>query len=117
MPYFHLSTNLPKEKIPDSCLSDLSKIVSESLGKPETFVSVHIAPDQMLMFGGSTDPCGMAVLISIGKLGIEENKQHSAKLSDYIEKNLGIPKNRMYINFVDKERGDVGFGGSTFHKG
>jgi phenylpyruvate tautomerase len=47
-----------------------------------------------MVWGGSTDPCGTAMLMSIGKLGIEENKKHAALLYDHIEKNLGIPRNR-----------------------
>jgi phenylpyruvate tautomerase len=42
----------------------------------------------------STEPCGTATLLSIGKLGVEENKKHAAVLFDHIEKNLGIPRDR-----------------------
>jgi phenylpyruvate tautomerase len=47
-----------------------------------------------MVWGGSTEPCGTAALMSIGKLGVEENKKHAALLYDHIEKNLGIPRNR-----------------------
>ncbi|XP_076029933.1 macrophage migration inhibitory factor homolog [Oratosquilla oratoria] len=117
MPHLHLSTNVPKEKIPASCMLELSKLVADTLGKPEPYVSIHIVPDQMLIFNRSTEPCGMAVLMSSGKLSIEENKVHSARISEYMEKNLGIPKNRMYINFIDMQKENVGFDGTTFHKG
>lgn len=53
-----------------------------------------VIPDLLLVWGGSTDPCGTATLMSIGKLGVEENKKHAAVLYDHIEKNLGIPRNR-----------------------
>lgn len=53
-----------------------------------------VIPDQPMVWGGSTDPCGTATLMSIGKLGVEENKKHAALLYDHIEKNLGIPRNR-----------------------
>jgi phenylpyruvate tautomerase len=47
-----------------------------------------------MVWGGTTEPCGTATLMSIGKLGVEENKKHAAVLFDHIEKNLGIPRNR-----------------------
>lgn len=38
--------------------------------------------------------------MSIGQLGIEQNKKHSAVISDYINKQLGIPPNRFVILFL-----------------
>ena len=46
------------------------------------------------MWGGSVEPCGTASLMSIGKLGVEENKKHAAVLHEPFEKNLGIPRDR-----------------------
>jgi phenylpyruvate tautomerase len=54
--------------------------------------------------------------MSIGKLGIEENKKHAALLYDYIEKNLGIPRNRLYITFTGEDAANVGYNGTTFHQ-
>ena len=48
-----------------------------------------------MLFGGSSEPCGQAKLMSIGKLGVEENKAHSDKISNFVEKNLGIKKDRL----------------------
>lgn len=53
-----------------------------------------VIADQTMLWGGTTDPCGTATLMSIGKLGVEENKKHAALLYDHIEKNLGIPRTR-----------------------
>jgi len=53
-----------------------------------------VIPDLPAVWYGSTDPCGTAMLLSIGKLGVEENKKHAAVLYDHIEKNLGIPHDR-----------------------
>jgi len=54
--------------------------------------------------------------MSIGKLGVEENKKHAAVLHDHIEKNLGIPRNRLYITFIDEDAANVGYNGTTFHE-
>lgn len=51
-------------------------------------------PDQAIIWGGTDDPCGYATLMSIGKLGIDENKKHADAIYDHVYKNLGIPKDR-----------------------
>jgi hypothetical protein len=38
--------------------------------------------------------------MSIGKLGVEENKKHAAVLHDHIEKHLGIPRNRLRFFYL-----------------
>ena len=44
--------------------------------------------------GGSDEPCGTATLMSIGKLGPEENIKHSANMGEFCANKLGIPKDR-----------------------
>lgn len=47
-----------------------------------------------MSFGGSTELCGNASLMSIGQLGVEQNKKVAAAIYDHIDKTLGIPKDR-----------------------
>ncbi|KAG7154479.1 Macrophage migration inhibitory factor-like [Homarus americanus] len=84
MPYLEIATNLTKEKITPEILTNLSKLLSAILGKAE----------QLMTFGGSSDPCATALLISLGKLGVEENKGHAAKIYEFVENSLGIPGDR-----------------------
>merc|ERR1712080_315015 len=63
--------------------------------------------------GRSTDICGTATFLSIGKLGPEENQRHSAAMMEVTERRLGIPKDRLYIHFVDPPKTDMGFKGTT----
>lgn len=56
-----------------------------------------------MTFGGTTETCAIARLMSIGKLGVEENRKHSAAVSEFVEKNLQIPRSRyekMYLIFL-----------------
>jgi len=54
-----------------------------------------------MSWGGNNKPCGTATLMSIGQLGVEQNKKHAAVLFPLIEKELGIPGDRfVYIVFV-----------------
>lgn len=56
-------------------------------------------PDQLMIFNGNDGPCGIATLMSIGCLGVEQNKKHAAVLYPILEKELGIPKDRFVYNF------------------
>ena len=69
-----------------------------------------------MCWGGTNEPCGTARLLSLGKIGVKENKKYAASLYDHIEKNLGIRKDRLYIQFVDEEPANMGYNGTTFHE-
>uniref|UniRef100_A0A5S6QL37 L-dopachrome isomerase n=1 Tax=Trichuris muris TaxID=70415 RepID=A0A5S6QL37_TRIMR len=114
MPIFTFATNVPADKISGDFLKSTSKLVADMLGKPESYVAVHINGGQKMTFGGSDGPAGFGQLLSIGGVGGERNRSHSAKLFKHITDNLGIPGNRMYINFVDMRGSDVGWNGTTF---
>ena len=49
----------------------------------------------MMTFGGSNEPCAYVCLMSIGKLGVEENKKHSDAIMTVLEKSLGISPTRV----------------------
>ncbi|XP_069683806.1 macrophage migration inhibitory factor homolog [Periplaneta americana] len=116
MPHFVLETNIPKSKVTVDFLKQTTALMAKTLGKPESYCVAGVIADQTMLWGGTTDPCGTATLMSIGKLGVEENKKHAALLYDHIEKNLGIPRTRLYITFVDADPANVGYNGTTFHQ-
>uniref|UniRef100_A0A3Q2VCV3 Macrophage migration inhibitory factor n=1 Tax=Haplochromis burtoni TaxID=8153 RepID=A0A3Q2VCV3_HAPBU len=78
------------------------------------YVSVHINPDQMMMFGGKGDPCALCFLYSIGKISGAANRQYSKQLCGLLNKHLGISPERMYINFMDMEAANVAWNSTTF---
>ncbi|NXE70728.1 MIF factor, partial [Calcarius ornatus] len=78
------------------------------------YLAIQISPDQVMSFGGSTDPCAMCFLYSIGKIGEQENKGYSKLLCDLMSKELKIPSDRIYISFFDITPGNVGWNNSTF---
>ncbi|XP_013772554.1 macrophage migration inhibitory factor homolog [Limulus polyphemus] len=114
MPVFTLNTNLPKDKIPDDFLKKTAEVIQQTLGKPISYVIVHVNPDQLISFGGGNEPCASATLMSIGALGKQENKKHSAALYKHIEKTLGITSDKMYIQYINANKADVGYVGKTF---
>ena len=61
------------------------------------YISVHVQAQQMMSFGGTTDPCALIDVMSIGKLGVEENKVLSKTIFDFIKEKLGIEGTRYYM--------------------
>ncbi|GIX79067.1 macrophage migration inhibitory factor [Caerostris extrusa] len=114
MPTFTLNTNVPKDKIPEDFLKSTAKLVAEILKKPISYVVVHVNPDQLMSWAGTSDPCAVATLGSIGSLGTSQNAKISKALFDHVKDNLGINSDRMYITYVDLERANVGYLGTTF---
>lgn len=66
-----------------------------------------------MSFGGTNEPCAYVILMSIGRLGLEENKMHSKAIMTELEK-IGIPANRVYIYFQDAQPFEVGYNKTTF---
>ncbi|XP_027517411.1 macrophage migration inhibitory factor isoform X2 [Corapipo altera] len=114
MPKFIVNTNTSKDKIPESFTGELTQQLSKALDKPAQYLATQISPDQMMSFGGSTDPCAICFLHSIGKRGEQENKVYSKLLCDLLNKELEIPSERVYINYFDMNAANVGWNGSTF---
>jgi phenylpyruvate tautomerase len=53
--------------------------------------------------------------MSIGKLGVQENKSYSKILGEHIEKHLGVSPSHMYIEYQDIKTADLGYDKTTFH--
>ncbi|XP_069476000.1 macrophage migration inhibitory factor isoform X1 [Ambystoma mexicanum] len=114
MPIFQLNTNVPKDAVPDSLLGELTEQLAKATGKPAEYIAVYIVPGQMMSFGGTTDPCALCSLHSIGKIGGPQNKAYSKLICDLLAKQLHISADRVYINYVDMNAANVGWNGSTF---
>ncbi|XP_073955132.1 macrophage migration inhibitory factor-like [Choristoneura fumiferana] len=114
MPHFQIQTNLPRSKIPQDFVYKSVPILAKILDKPVELCVVSVVPDLIMSFAGTTEPFAISSLLSIGHLGVEENKKHSKALSELVEKELGIPANRMYIQFQDEKKANVGYQGTTF---
>jgi len=116
MPHLRVETNVPSSKISPTLLTDLCSLVAKALQKPENYCVVTLVPDQRMAFGGTEEPCAIANLMSIGKLGKKENIAHSKALFEKITAELGISPSRMYITFQDEPSSNVGYQGTTFYE-
>ncbi|KAL4720159.1 hypothetical protein ACJJTC_012463 [Scirpophaga incertulas] len=116
MPHFRIETNVSRDNIPKDFVSKAIPILAKILRKPSQYCVVSVIPDVPMSFGGTTEPCATANLMSIGALGVEQNKEYAKVLFELVENELGIPSTRMYITFQNCPSSDVGFNGTTFHQ-
>jgi phenylpyruvate tautomerase PptA (4-oxalocrotonate tautomerase family) len=114
MPLIRLKTTTP---VPDekqqALLASLSKIVSESIGKPEQYVMVTLETGPV-MFAGQAGDAAFADVRSIGGLSGNVNKQISQKLCALLQDSLGIAPNRVFLNFTEIAASHWGWNGNTF---
>ncbi|KAL0818320.1 hypothetical protein ABMA28_008802 [Loxostege sticticalis] len=116
MPHLRIETNVPKNVITQDFILKAGAVIAKTLGKPDQYCAVSVIPDLPMSFGGSTSPCAIANLMSIGGLGVDQNKKHAKVIFELVEKELGVPSDRMYITFQNETTSDVGFKGTTFHE-
>lgn len=114
MPYLLTKTNV---KVADEAsaafLAKASAQVAELLGKPERYVMVSLEQECPMRFGGSAEPLAYLELKSIGLPGAETGRL-SAALSDLVGQALGVPRDRIYIEFADASGPMWGWNGATF---
>jgi phenylpyruvate tautomerase len=114
MPLLRLETTVAltddKQK---GLLAALSKIVAETIGKPEDYVMVTVTPAAILM-SGKPGEAAFADLRSIGGLDDDVNRQLSQNVCRLLHEMLGVPLNRIYLNFTDVPAGNWGWKGETF---
>lgn len=114
MPLLKLETTVILDEAKrKTLLADLSRIVAETIGKPEEYVMVTISPTAMMMSGTSGD-AAFGDVRSIGGLSETVNRQLSEKICRSLNQSLGVPPNRIYLNFSDVEAGNWGWNGQTF---
>ena len=91
----------------------LSRIVADTLGKPEQYVMVTTGQASILMSGKPGDAAFVDVR-SIGGLTSDVNRKLSQQVCKLLKESLGVPPDRVYLNFTDVKAGAWGWNGSTF---
>ena len=114
MPLLKLETTVVlSEDKRQALLASLSKTVAETIGKPQQYVMVAASQAAMQMSGSPGDAAFVDVR-SIGGLTGDVNRKLSQKVCQLLHDSLGIPPNRIYLNFTDVEASHWGWNGSTF---
>ena len=101
------------EETKGGLLAAASQLAAESLGKPESYVMVTLQDRCPMCFAGTTEPTAYLELKSIGLPG-SRTTDLSAVLCSFMEEQLGVPRDRVYIEFSDAARDMWGWAGKTF---
>jgi len=114
MPSLRLQTNLPADAPAlDTLPGALSPLLAEALGKPESYVQIVVQPGALISFGGSAEgPSVFAMLTSIGLP--EEKTKPLAKIICGELQRVGVPPERVFLEFHDSPRPMFGWNGDTF---
>ena len=114
MPLLRIETTVVlTEDQRQALLASLSKTVAETIGKPQQYVMVTASQAAMQMSGSPEDAAFVDVR-SIGGLTGEVNRKLSKKVCELLHESLGIPPNRIYLDFTDVQASHWGWNGSTF---
>jgi len=114
MPLLKLETTVVlSEDKRQALLATLSKTIAETIGKPEQYVMVAMSQAAMQMSGNAGDAAFVDAR-SIGGLNDDVNRRLSQKICKLLNETLGVPQNRIYLNFTDVKASDWGWSGSTF---
>lgn len=92
---------------------DLSALAAGLLGKPESYVMVHLHLDQTMAFAGSDEPLANVEVKSIG-LQTAQAANMSKVLGEFLKERLGIDPARVYIQFSAVPGALWGWNGATF---
>ncbi len=114
MPLLKIQTNrLIEPDARKSLISRVSQAVADMLGKPERYVMVSIEQNPAMLFGGSDEPLAYLELKGIG-LPESGTADFSQTLATLLNEELGLPADRIYIEFADAPRAMWGWNGGTF---
>jgi phenylpyruvate tautomerase len=114
MPLLKIQTNTKVSSDQrDAFLKSASRAVAQQLGKPESYMMVTLETEQAMLFAGTSEPAAFMDLKAIG-LPANKTAQLSASLCDLAKTGLGIPAERVYVNFTDVPPNLWGWNGETF---
>jgi phenylpyruvate tautomerase len=114
MPYFKIETNVSLDaSAAKDFVREASSFACRLLGKPEKYMMASVRHSPALMFGGAADPAAYVELKSIGLLEID-CKRYSKAICEFLESNLKIPPDRIYIDFKDIDARMFGWNRTTF---
>jgi len=112
MPFIKVQTN-QKVKKEEELLKKLSAEMAEQLGKPESYIMTALEANLKMTFGGSTEKTAFIEVKSIG-LKQSMTEELSQFICEFIEQELEIEQDRIYIEFADAPGAMWGWDGGTF---
>ena len=114
MPFLRIQTNATIEATRlEPLLKKASQLAARELGKPEQYMMVGCETVRAMLFAGSSQPAAFLELKSIG-LPAGKTAVLSDQLCELVGSELGVPRDRIYLNFADVPASHWGWNGETF---
>ncbi len=116
MPLIKVQTSVstPSQPEIEAMLKSLSAKLAKHTGKPESYVMTAFESEVPMTFAGNTDPVCYLEIKSVGTMKSEQTKSMSQDFCQEINQTLGVPKDRIYIEFADARGAMWGWNGRTF---
>lgn len=116
MPLIKVQTSVstPDQTSVNKLLTGLSAELAKQLGKPESYVMTAFEPGVAMTFGGTFEPACYLEIKSIGTMSPAQTQAMSQEFCKRINQTLGVPVNRIYIEFADAKGSMWGWNASTF---
>lgn len=116
MPLIKVQTSVsaPEKAEIQTLLKGLSSSLAKHLGKPESYVMTAFNADVPMTFAGTFDPVCYIEVKSVGTIRPEQTQSMSKDFCNKIHQAIGVPQNRIYIEFTDTEGSMWGWNGFTF---
>jgi phenylpyruvate tautomerase len=106
-------TSLEPTKV-ESMLKSFSTKLAKHTGKPESYIMTSFESDVAMTFAGTTEPVCYVEIKSIGQMKPEQTVAMSQDFCQEINQIIGVPQNRIYIEFADGKGSMWGWNGTTF---
>jgi hypothetical protein len=115
MPLIQIFTSATLDAGAESALlSDLSGALSKHFDKPERWVMTCLVPGLAMTFGGTPGQACFAAVKNVGQLTPDKTRELSADLCGRLSRGLGIPQDRIYLEFTEAVGYLWGHDGDTF---
>jgi phenylpyruvate tautomerase PptA (4-oxalocrotonate tautomerase family) len=115
MPLLKLQTSATvSDEKQQTLIAATSKLIAETIGKPEQYVMVTLETKVPIMMAGKQGDAAFADVRSIGGLNNSVNKEISQKLAAALQEHVGVAADRVYLNFTAMTAENWGWRGGTF---
>lgn len=115
MPLLRITTSNKFEQEKEiKILNGLSKILENILKKPEKYIQLIFHSGISMNFAGSKLPNAFIEIKSIGALSPDNCNTLSSSICSFLNNEINIPPDRVYIQFEDVQPTFWGFNNKTF---
>lgn len=95
-------------------VASLSRLAAETTGKPEQYVMACVRDKAAIVMSGGAGPCALVTVKAIGGLNKTVNQSLAGRVTQMLQKELGIAGERIYVTFQELAGSHWACNGKTF---